>query len=134
MLKKTVIPLAISILLGSCTMRMPADFIASPSGRYKLKVDLNRDKSNKKNYNCVLLAVCDSSYKEMSTFQTGASNTMKWAVGWYPLQDTVILNSKDIGTYAYRVSADGKLMSIPVDKAIESKGEEIFRKKYADTK
>lgn len=59
---------------------------------------------------------------------------MKWTVGWYPSQDTVILNSKDIGVYAYRVSDNGQLVSVPVDKVIESKSEEMFKKKYTETR
>lgn len=134
MQNKPVIFLAISIFICSCTMRKPAEFLESPSGLYKLKVDINGDKSDEKKYNCVLLTVCDSTYKYMSSLQTGASNAMRWAVGWYPSKDTVILNSKDIGTYAYRVSSEGKLVSIPVDKVIEGKGEEIFKNRYVDAK
>jgi|SRR5436190_2471838 hypothetical protein len=122
----------IVIILGACTMQVPANFIESPSRRYQLKVDLNRDKSDEKNYNCVALAICDTSYRELSRLQTGASNNMKWAVGWYPVHDTLILNSKDIGVHAYKISENHQLLNIPVGKEIEQQAEIIFTSKYAD--
>lgn len=113
-------------------MRKPPDLIASPSKRFILKVDINENKSDKTKYGCVVLTVYDTSNKEISTFQTGASNYMKWAVSWYPTKDTIVLYSSDIGNRAYHLTDKNQLDTISVTKEIDSIAKLIFDKKYAN--
>lgn len=119
------------ICFASCLyMRKPAEIISSPSGLYNLKIDLNKDKTDKAKYDCILLTLYDKDFKEITTLQTGASNNMKWAVDWYPNKDTIIVNSKDIGTYAYRLTDEKHLDTITITNDINSIAETIFKKKY----
>jgi hypothetical protein len=122
----------LAITLSSCLyMRKPAEIISSPSGLYKLKIDLNKNKSDKTKYDCILITLYDKDLKEITTLQTGASDYMKWAVDWYPNKDTIILNSADIGTSAYHLTDKKRLDTITVTKDINAAAEMIFQKKYA---
>jgi hypothetical protein len=111
-------------------MRKPPEILDSPSGFYKLKAEVNDDKSDPGKYKCVLLTLYDSAFHELSTLQTGASNYSKWAVGWHIEKDTVILPSIDIGTYAYRITTNKRLEAIPVTKTIDSLASNILDKRY----
>lgn len=113
-------------------MRKPPDLIASPSKRFVLKVDINKDKSDKTKYGCVVLTLYDTSNKEISNLQTGASNYMKWAVDWYPTKDTIILYSSDIGNKAYHLTDKNQLDTILVTKDIDSIAKILFDNKYAN--
>lgn len=111
-------------------MRKPPDIITSPSKKYILKVDLNPDRNEKRKYDCLVFTLYDTSENDISTFQTGASNYMKWAVDWYPNRDTIILYSGDIGNRAYRLTDKNRLDTITVTKDIDSVAKVIFQKKY----
>ena len=120
------------LALSSCLyMREPAEIISSPSGLYKLKIDLNKGKADKAKYDCVLLTLYDKDFKEITKLQTRASNNIKWAVGWYPNKDTIIVNSKDIGIYAYHLMDTKHLDTITVTNDTNSIAETILQKKYA---
>ena len=122
----------LTICFTSCFyMRKPAEIISSPSGLYKLKIDLNNNKVDKTKYACVLLKLYDKDFKEVTTLQTGASNNMKWAVGWYQNKDTIIVNSKDMGVSAYHLTQQNQLDTIPLTQDINSIADSIFQKKYA---
>ncbi len=84
------------------------------------------------NYHCVLLTLYNnSSKKKIDSVKTGATNDEKWAVGWYPGRDTIILNSSDIGVYAYCLSDDKKtIKEIGTTADIIKEGRIIFDKKY----
>ena len=112
-------------------MRKQPDLIASPSKHFILKVEINSDKSDKTKYGCIVLTLYDTSNKEISTFQTGASNYMKWAVNWHPAKDTIVLYSNDIGNRAYHLTDKNQLDTISVTKEIDSIAKIIFDKKYA---
>lgn len=117
--------------LSCLHMRMPAEITTSPSGLYKLKTDVNNDKSDKTKYLSVLVTLYDKNYNQITTLQTGCSNTMKWAIDWYPKKDTIILKSSDIGIYAYRLNDKKQLDTITITKDIDSIANIIFQKKYS---
>ncbi|KAA9338211.1 hypothetical protein F0P96_05025 [Hymenobacter busanensis] len=112
-------------------MRKPAEIISSPSGEYSLKIDLNKDKTARTKYDCILLTLYDKEGKEITKLQTGASNNMKWAVGWYSNKDTIIVNSKDIGTHAYHLTDKKQLDTLTITQDINSIAENLLNKKYA---
>jgi len=120
-----------AIVLMSCLhMYRPPEFLGSPSRLYKLTATINED-VNKSKWECVVLTLYDSSYRKINTLQTGASNNMKWAADWYKGRDTIILNSKDIGVYAWRISNKKTLTLISVTNDIEVQANLIFERKYA---
>lgn len=130
-MKSYSLPL-LTLAFTSCLYtRKPPEIISSPSGLYKLKIELNQDKTDKTKYHCVLLTLYDKDFNEITRLQTGVSNTMKWAVGWYPNKDTVIVNSKDIGTKAYHLTDTRRLDTITVTEDINSISENMLQKKYA---
>jgi hypothetical protein len=101
----------------------------SPSGQYLLNVELgNRDNATDKYI--LMFKLTDENESELDYVRTGASDVQKWAVTWYN-EKIVVLNSSDIGTYAWTVGRDGKMISVwPVTKDMESKGGEAYKKKY----
>jgi hypothetical protein len=54
---------------------------------------------------------------------------MKWAIGWHPSKDTIILMSKDIGTYAYAIR-NNQLTTMQITAEIDSLSTRIFEVKY----
>jgi hypothetical protein len=123
----------LTVCFASCLyMRKPAEIISSPSGLYNLKIDLNKDKTDKTKYDCILLTLYDKDFKEITKLQTGVSNNMKWAADWYPNKDTIIVNSKDIGTCAYHLTDEKHLDTITITSDINSIAENILKKKYAN--
>jgi hypothetical protein len=104
--------------------------IPSPSGSYQISASSNEDKSDKTKYLCLKLRLTDSRGTELDVAQTGASYTMKWALGWMKEKDTVVLYSSDIGTYGYEIARDGKLREIETDKVVIDRARELYEEKY----
>ena len=100
----------------------------SPSGQYSVKIELgNRD--NAKDKYILMFKLTDRNGKELDYVRTGASDVQKWAATWYN-EKVIVLNSSDIGTYAWIV-VDGKLIQEwPVAKNMKDKGKEAYNKKY----
>jgi hypothetical protein len=78
------------------------------------------------------LTLYDSSRNILDSIQTGASDYSKWAVGWYRDRDTLVLNSRDIGIYAYSVSKANGLTGLKTTEDIKLQAELIFNQKYKD--
>jgi hypothetical protein len=111
-------------------MRKPSEIMVSPSGHYKLKAELNNDRSDPRKYKCVVLTLYDSAFNELSRLQTRASGNSKWAVGWHSENDTVILPSRDIGTNAYRINANKRLEGLQISRDIDAFANKILDEKY----
>jgi hypothetical protein len=103
----------------------------SPSGLYNLEIELgNRNDSNDKYILMFKLAGKDGN--ELGYLRTGASDIMKWAVTWHN-DSIIVLNSHDIGTYAWTVIQNGKLVPVEdLSQELIDEGERIFNKKYND--
>ena len=111
----------IFLTVASCVhMKMTAEIINSPSGKYKVEINFNENTSDKTKFNCILLTFYDMDFKEIETRQTGISKFTKWAIAWYPKNDTIILASHDIGTTAYYINKNKQLESIKITKSIDS--------------
>lgn len=123
-------PVAALLFFCSCR-RISQEPLPSPSGLFKLKIDLNKDRKDKTKYDCLRFTLYDKNDKKITTLQTDASDYMKWAVGWCPHKDTILLNSRDIGTYAYHLTSDQWLDTIRLTPDLDSIADTIFFRKYA---
>ena len=122
--------LIIIILVCSCR-RNDTQEIISPSGNYKLIVEVNQSKADPARYACVKFTLHNGKNELLSTYQTGASDAMKWAVDWYPGKDTIILYSSDIGeSLSWGIDSNNSFKEIQSTKDIDSLSKIIFQKKY----
>jgi spore maturation protein CgeB len=112
-------------------MRKPRDLIKLPSCNYTLRVDFNENKDDKKKYQCIILTLLDKHIHQVTAFQTGASSYQKWAVDWYPNSDTIVLNSGDIGTYAFHLINNNQLDGVTLSGSLDSFANSIFEIKYS---
>ncbi|MCD4780238.1 MAG: hypothetical protein K8S27_06805 [Candidatus Omnitrophica bacterium] len=81
-MKKIILITLILLYTIGCTLQnVSSKIIPSPSKKYQLKTTINNDKSDKTKYLCIKLYLLDQRGTELSQLQTGASHTMKWAVG-----------------------------------------------------
>ncbi|MEM7432930.1 MAG: hypothetical protein AAF351_13490 [Pseudomonadota bacterium] len=78
----------------------------------------------------VNLHLLDSSGAELSVTRSGASDVMKWAVGWLPDKDVVVVWSSDIGVLAYSVESDQLVIVEQIDGAILARAHELYDSKY----
>ncbi|MGK7888186.1 MAG: hypothetical protein AB4042_02565 [Leptolyngbyaceae cyanobacterium] len=123
---------ALPLFLISC--RQPAFVFAplpSPSGQYFVDVTVNQSNTDPATYLCLVLHLLDGQRQERSRLQTTASNRMKWAIGWMPDPDIVVLYSSDIGTTAWSVST-GDFEAMTVSPAIRRWGEQLKSDKYGN--
>jgi hypothetical protein len=113
-------------------MNTPPEIIKSSSQKYSIKIQVNDNKTDRTKYKCLAVTLYDSSLHRIDTFQTGASDYSKWALKWMPDKDTLVLNSSDIGIYAYRVNSNGKLEEVALTKEIDEFADKIFKLKYKE--
>ncbi len=122
-----------AIFLGSClNTGKPSETILSPSGNFGLKTEINNNKQDGSKYLCVKLLLLDNADKQLSGLQTGCSDVMKWAIGWHPVNDTIIMNSRDRGIYAWRIDKSKQLISLENTSEIDSLAGIILKKKYKE--
>src|ERR1700748_1974008 len=117
------------MVISSCASNTSNELVL-PKKHYVLKCDINDDTKDKAKWKCVRFNLYNLKGQLLTTLQTGASDYSKWAVAWHPGNDTVILNSSDIGIYAYRIVNGKELRSIKLDKELDSLAKEAFNKKY----
>ena len=101
----------------------------SPSKEYSLIVEVGNGDNENDRY-ILMFKLKDKSGSELDYLRTGASDVQKWAVTWYN-EKVIILNSSDIGTYAWTVGRDGVMINVwPVTKDMVAEGDEAYTKKY----
>ncbi|OCX50716.1 hypothetical protein BEL04_18425 [Mucilaginibacter sp. PPCGB 2223] len=115
--------------IAGCEPRT-VDELILPGKHYILKCHINEDTKDKKKWRCVRLKLYNIQGQLLTSLQTGASDYSKWAVAWHPVNDTIILNSQDIGIYAYSIVNRRELQSVKVDKELDSLAKVAFYKKY----
>lgn len=121
-------------LLISCRSRkglVGLDFtpLPSPSGRYHLNVTVNQSNADPTTYLCLVIHLLDEQGQELAIFQTHASHRMKWAIGWMPPTDVVVLSSRDVGTVAWTVNPN-EFEPVPVNPAMLKWAEQLQTAKY----
>jgi hypothetical protein len=113
-------------IFAGCTLKTQ-EVVRSTSGVYSLRTEISGDEVEPTKQRCVRLRIVDESTGKELTYQTGASNTMKWAVGW--LNEVLVLYSSDIGTHAYDVK-NGKIIERRANEEEEEIGRKAYEKKY----
>lgn len=103
---------------------VPQRDLKSPSGKYLLTATVDRNTST------VRLHLKDPKGQPLASQRTTASDVMKWALGWMPAADTVVLYSSDAGTLCYAVTPAGKLSAIKVTPALDHRAQELKKEKY----
>lgn len=86
--------------------------IKSPNGSLTLIPSVNQSKNDLTKYHCVAFDITDSTGARLHHVQSGASDRMKWAIGWFN-DSTVILYSSDIGTRAWKLNDDKSSDEVP---------------------
>ena len=106
--------------------------IASPSGDMTLTPSVNQSNADPTKYLCVAFYIHDKSGVLLHSIQSSASDTSKWAIGWFD-DDTIVLYSSDIGTYAWQLSDDGTISQLdhPLPGQLKEHGDRIKASKYA---
>lgn len=119
-----------SLLTTSCSR---ADYsgekIVSPSGKYYFITSVNKTDKSKDDYAYVVISLFDVDGKLITKLNTNAGDFSKWAIGWDAKTDTIIMNSSDIGTYAWKPE-NNHLKEIELTESIKEQSEEIKNEKY----
>ena len=119
--------------LSGCFGSTPAALtpLSSPNGSLALTPSVNHSQNDPTKYLCVAFAITDSTGTRVHYVQSGASDTSKWAIGWYD-EATVVLYSSDIGTYAWKLNEDQTISEIPHPLPTELKacGDRLKAAKY----
>ena len=102
----------------------------SPSEKYFISTTINSDKNDRIHYLCVILHLYDSENQEIDTFQTAASDRMKWASGWMKETDVLVLYSSDVGTSAWKIKDNKMVVLETLDDDMRNRGSELNRNKY----
>ena len=130
-MRRAFLSLAISLcVLVGCRKKASNAPVISPSGQYHVGATVNRDKAEKTKYLCLKLHLINPAGKEVPSLQTGVSATMKWALGWMPEEDIVVLYSSDVGTLAYKIGAEGDWRKIQPNDEIIRRGKQLKEDKY----
>jgi hypothetical protein len=120
------------IILSSCMGNYSSDKIISPSGKYYLITTVNRTDKSKDDYAYVMLSLFSMDGQLITNFNTKAGDANKWAIGWDIKMDTIIMNSSDIGVYAWRIESSEirELRENEMTESIKEQAKEISANKY----
>jgi len=112
-LKRLILMLMVIGLMAlcGCSSRTPTPELKSPDGQLVLVTSINTSQADMTKYLCVKFEIRDSSGTVLYQEQTGASTRMKWRMYWDGNR-RVVLESSDIGTYAWEQQPDGKWKSV----------------------
>lgn len=117
------------ILLCNCRGRMKeTKSIHSPSGKYSIIASVNDPPTSDENFAIVLITLYSKEGIKLSELNTHASDFSKWAVGWDTFNDTLILNSRDIGVLAWHIKQNA-FEEVFVSEAIQNRATDIFETK-----
>ena len=128
---KNTLKIVCLIFLFSCTHNANEVFI-SPSKHFKLQYDVNQSQTDVTKYKCIRLKLYNEKEELLDTLQSDVSTYSKWAMAWHPENDTIILNSRDVGIYAYKIVGAKKLVNIKITPKLNLLADSIFNKKYSN--
>lgn len=103
--------------------------IISPTGKYYLTASVNNADKSKNDYGVVTISLYNAKGQILTKLNTMAGDFNKWAINWDSKQDTVIMNSSDIGTYSWRIE-NNELKPIELTVNLIKRAEEIKKEKY----
>lgn len=117
-------------ILTSCTRNnYSGSKTASPSGKYYFITTVNRTDESKDDFADVILSLYSADGKLITQINTGAGDFNSWAIGWETKTDTIIMNSSDIGLYAWRLE-NNQLKKLEMTEALNRQAEKIKQDKY----
>lgn len=123
-----VLALFLSVLLSAACTQLQAAPLQSPSGEFIVRTEISGDEAGPKRRLCVKLLIHTVTSQKELFFQTGASDTQKWAMAWSPTNVLVVFSS-DIGTNAYEIK-DGKIIERPASREEQEIGRKAYKAKY----
>lgn len=129
--RSLLITLAAIVLLGAsgCSTSDQTP-VVSPSGSYSVSASVDTKNRQSRNYAIVMLHLVGESGEEFLPVRTGAGDAQKWALGWMPTQDVVVLYSSDIGTLAYEIEDTGLVRIDKLSDDIRRRADELYSTKY----
>ena len=104
--------------------------VISPSGKYTVFAKVNRTDQNRPDYAHVVIHLTDVTGKELQVYCSRAGDANKWALGWMPNEDIVILQSSDVGSMAFRIENDSLVEIVPISDEMSFRAEILKAKKY----
>lgn len=115
-----------ALLLGGILLFHPQrqPDLLSPSKKYLITATVEQANST------VKLHLKDARGQPISTLRTRASDVLKWALGWMPDSDTIVLYSADAGTLAYTIAPTGKITATKITTPIDLRAQELKKEKY----
>ena len=117
------------VLVGCGPTMKSVERAASPSDVFVVAAIPNESKADPRKYRCIRLILENRNGNSLSAVQTGASDGQKWAVGWMPTGDIVVLQSSDIGTQAFTVQSNA-LVQTTITAEIEARAKQLKQAKY----
>ena len=134
-MKNNIIYTIISFLLiltscGSNRIINNNEMIKSSSKKYFMKASFNTNKDDKTKYLCLVIHLYNYDKQEIDKYQTGASDRMKWALGWLKEDDIIVMYSSDIGILAWKIENNKLLFIDMINDKIKKRGIELKAKKY----
>lgn len=103
--------------------------LRSPSGEFSVWVYEAEFTDLTPRAGIVYLDLMNDQGQKIATERTRTSTVSKWSVGWLPGQDTIVLNSRDIGARAWGCDSPG-FVEIEPDKFIQAAADDLHVAKY----
>lgn len=112
----------------------PSSPLASPDGQHLVITWVDSSNPNPAKKGCVVFELKNSSGDTIHTVETGASDFSKWAIGWTG-NETIVLQSSDIGTQAWVLSTDGDIDKLepPLPANLEQRAKALKAAKYGES-
>ena len=104
--------------------------VQSPSGKYAVFSTVNRTNRSRPDYAYVVIHLTDGSGKELHVYRSRAGDANKWALGWMPEKDVVILQSSDVGAMAFRIDEERLLEISHMSDEMSTRAKVLKAEKY----
>ena len=101
----------------------------SPSGKYSFSTFINQSDKSSAEYGYVVIDLFDKEGNKISSLNTAISSFKKWAIGWDSSSDIIVMYTREMGTFAWRIE-NAQLISIEVTDEHEKEGEKLRAEKY----
>jgi hypothetical protein len=101
----------------------------SPTEKYYITTYINQGDKTKADYGYVVIDLFDSDGKQITSMNTAVNSFKKWAVGWENSADIVVMYTREMGTFAWKIEND-KLISIGITDDFEKQADKLREDKY----
>lgn len=105
--------------------------INSPSKKYHITTTVNNTDKSRDDYAHLVIHLFNADENLMTSLITKSGDFSKWAVGWHSSNDTVVLYSSDIGSYAWAIERDS-LKPISMTEDLKQVASTLKLKKYPE--